>query len=165
MNKTPIEYFIDYLKIHLIDHKNYLVNRPIIKIDFIEVLKKYEQEFMEKYKTMHENKVMINPPKEITELDLSVRALNSIKQSGIRTVDELFNLSSNDMLDLKFGKKTISEINEYKVILNPPTLQEEIFTLERFTPLSNSEMLEDIEGEYVLFSSVLNLFSAKKNKK
>lgn len=36
-----------------------------------------------------------------------------------------------------------------------------INSLDRFTPLSNSKMLEDIEGEYVLFSSVLTLFSAK----
>ena len=39
--------------------------------------------------------------------------------------------------------------------------KEQLESLLRFTPLSNSEMLEDIEGEYVLFSSVLNLFSAK----
>ena len=43
--------------------------------------------------------------------------------------------------------------------------KEQLESLTRFTPLSNSEMLEDIEGEYVLFSSVLNLFVAKKNKK
>ena len=40
-----------------------------------------------------------------------------------------------------------------------------INSLDRFTPLSNSEMLEDIEGEYVLFSSVLNLFSAQNKNK
>lgn len=41
----------------------------------------------------------------------------------------------------------------------------DIYNLDRFTPLSNGEMLEDTYGEYVLFSSVLNLFSAKNKIK
>lgn len=108
---------------------------------------------MERYKTIHENKVMINPP---TDLDLSVRALNSIKQANIKTVDELFNLSINDMIVLKFGKRTINEIKELKssYITEKPLLK-----LDRYTPLNNGQMLEDLYGEYVLFSDVSALFS------
>ena len=40
----------------------------------------------------------------------------------------------------------------------------DIYNLDRFTPLNNGQMLEDTYGEYVLFSSVLNLFAAKKVK-
>lgn len=38
---------------------------------------------------------------------------------------------------------------------------QELYKLDRFTLLLDNNLLEDIEGEYVLFSSVLNLFSAK----
>lgn len=38
-----------------------------------------------------------------------------------------------------------------------------ILNIDRFTPLKNGEILEDIEGEYVLLSSVLSLFSPNKS--
>ena len=40
-----------------------------------------------------------------------------------------------------------------------------VYSLDRFTILPNGETLEDLDGEYVLFSSVLNLFAPKNNKK
>ena len=68
---------------------------------------------MEHYKTLHENKVMINPP--------------------------------------------------IKISSNPDDV---IANLDRYTPLKNGEMLEDLEGEYVLISDVYEavsiLFGAKK---
>jgi hypothetical protein len=37
-----------------------------------------------------------------------------------------------------------------------------VLKLDRFTNISNGEMLEDLYGEYVLMSDVLALFSSKK---
>ena len=37
-----------------------------------------------------------------------------------------------------------------------------VYSLDRFTHLENGEILEDLDGEYVLFSDVLKLFSAQK---
>ena len=51
----------------------------------------------------------------------------------------------------------------YKPSSNPNDI---ISNLDRYTSLSNGEMIEDLDGEYVLFSDVIKsvsiLFSAKK---
>lgn len=60
-----------------------------------------------------------------------------------------------------FSESIVEKMKPLQLLNN---LKQELFTLDRFTPLNNSEMLEDIDGEYVLISSVLNLFSANKNK-
>ena len=174
------------------------------------------------FKTLHENKQdlnqffedkVINVIKQfpntydfklpvsgvIADLDLSVRALNSLKQGGIVTTEDLFSLPLSDMTTLNFSSRTINEISEYQnkqdleqfydITLKPckkecvfearcknkysihflekseDNKKEQLESLPRFTPLSNSKMLEDIEGEYVLFSSVLNLFLAKNKNK
>jgi hypothetical protein len=44
--KTPTEYFIDYLKLHKVDDTYYLMQRQSIHQDFIEMIKKYEQEYL-----------------------------------------------------------------------------------------------------------------------
>ena len=94
---------------------------------------------MEKYKTLNENKQDLNQFFEdkvtnvikqfpnthdfklpvsgfIADLNLSVRALNSLKQGGIVTMEDLFSLSSSDMTNLNFSSRTINEISEYKTI-------------------------------------------------
>ena len=49
---------------------------------------------------------------------------------------------------------------EYKI---EDYINKVVYSLDRFTPLTNGQMLEDLEGEYVLFSSVLNLFAENKS--
>lgn len=44
--KTPIEYFIEYLRLHKVDDIYYLINRQSIHKDFLEVIKKYEEEYI-----------------------------------------------------------------------------------------------------------------------
>ena len=39
---------------------------------------------------------------------------------------------------------------------------QELYKLDRFTLLLDNSLLEDLDGEYVLFSDVLKLFSAQK---
>lgn len=51
MKKTPVEYFIDYLKLHKVDDTYYLTDRLSIHQDFIEAVKKYEQEYINSAKT------------------------------------------------------------------------------------------------------------------
>ena len=36
-----------------------------------------------------------------------------------------------------------------------------VYSLQRYSPFNSSELVEDIDGKYVLLSDVLNLFSAK----
>ena len=43
--KTPIEFFIEYLKLGMIDDNYFLSQRPAIQKDFIELIKKYEIEY------------------------------------------------------------------------------------------------------------------------
>ena len=56
-------------------------------------------------------------------------------------------------------------INENNAIINPNSnfskkiIKENIFKIDRFTPLKNGEMLEDLDGEYILFEDVLKLLS------
>lgn len=61
----------------------------------------------------------------------------------------------------KITNKYTAEKFEYK---EEEYYVKEINNLDRFTPLNNSEMLEDLQGEYVLISSVLNLFTPKNEK-
>lgn len=39
-NKTPVEYFIEYLKLHKVDDNYYLIGRQSVHKDFVEVIKK-----------------------------------------------------------------------------------------------------------------------------
>lgn len=48
--KTPIEYFIDYLKLHKVDDTYYLMQRQSIHQDFLEVIKRYEQKYINSVK-------------------------------------------------------------------------------------------------------------------
>lgn len=49
----------------------------------------------------------------IENLDLSVRAYNALKRSGINTLEDLSNLSYNDLMGMRnVGARTIHEIME-----------------------------------------------------
>jgi DNA-directed RNA polymerase alpha subunit len=50
----------------------------------------------------------------IEDLDISVRTLNSVRQAGIKTTDELFSLDERQMRLLNFSKRTIIEILNYE---------------------------------------------------
>ena len=115
---------------------------------------------MEKFKTVY-------------ELNLSARALNSIKQASIDTTQELFSLSINDMTKLKFGRKTILEIEELKkTLINTPT--ESAIDKMQIPQLSdntrglntylcvNGELIEALDGEYLKLEDVLKLFGVEK---
>lgn len=122
---------------------------------------------MKKYLTIHENKNELEKF-WLKNLDASVRAINSIKEARIQSKEELFSLSTNDMIILKFGRKTIQEISELKSKYKPSSNPNDaVSNLDRFTNLSNGEMLEDLDGEYVLFSDVIKavsiLFSAQND--
>ena len=77
--------------------------------------------------------------------------------------------------NIKIMDKPIKTIHENKndleqFITKQPTwvdainnLNNLVYSLDRFTILDNKELIEDLDGVYVLFSSVLNLF-APKNK-
>lgn len=51
MKNTPVEYFIDYLRLHKVDDTFYLMGIASIHQDFIELIKKYEQEYINSAKT------------------------------------------------------------------------------------------------------------------
>ena len=72
-----------------------------------------------------------------------------------RTIHE----NKND-LEQFYSKPIVEKIQVPQLINN---LQTGLYKLDRFTILPNGETLEDLDGEYVLFYSVLNLF-APKNK-
>lgn len=119
----------------------------------------------DKFKTIHENAVMINPP---LNLDLSVRALNSIKQANIKSTEELFSLSTNDMIILGFGRKSILEINELKDKYSAKNFEED-YWIKQINNLDkyDAEICERMNlwenGIYVKLEDGLNLFSAKND--
>ena len=118
--------------------------------------------------------------KHLKDLDFSVTALNSFKQADINTEKELIECNPNIYKKLNFSNRTIMEIKDYKTlhenkndleqfITKQPTwvdvfsnVNNLVYSLDRFTILDNKELIEDLDGEYVLFSSVLNLFAPKK---
>jgi DNA-directed RNA polymerase alpha subunit len=51
--------------------------------------------------------------KKLVELPFTVRTLNSFKMAGFTHESDLVNLTEQDLLILKFGKKTIIEVKEY----------------------------------------------------
>ena len=68
---------------------------------------------------------------------------------------------NKNYLEQFYSKPIVEKIQVPQLINN---LQTEIYNLDRFTILDNKELIEDLDGEYVLFSSVLNLFAPKINK-
>lgn len=85
-------------------------------------------------KTIHENK------NDLEQFYINCKCHNS----GVSSFTGACNICN-------LRKKEINNVNNL------------VYTLDRFTILPNGEALEDLDGEYVLFSSVLNLF-APKNK-
>ena len=80
----------------------------------------------------------------------TIVTLNSTPMEKFKTLHE----NKND-LEQFYSKSTLEDIKS--------KVEPLIYTLDRVTILENKELIEDLDGEYVLFSSVLNLF-APKNK-
>ena len=50
---------------------------------------------------------------DIAELDLSVRSFNCLKKSGIHTIEQLKEMSDDDLLSLRwFGIRCLNEVHE-----------------------------------------------------
>ena len=106
---------------------------------------------MEKFKTLHESK---NDLEQFWIFDAG-----SI-DGRILTPEELLGnqITKKEFYKNREEEKLIRE-NQGKEYLRTET--KDVYSLDRFTILDNGETLEDLEGEYVLFSSVLNLFAPK----
>jgi DNA-directed RNA polymerase alpha subunit len=50
---------------------------------------------------------------EVSDLNLTVRAFNFLKKANILTTEEFFNLTEEDLVRLKCGRKTTDEIKSY----------------------------------------------------
>ena len=108
---------------------------------------------MEKFKTLHENK---------NDLEQFWIFNTGSIDGKILTPEELLgNQITKDEFYKNIKKEKLIRENQAKKYLRIET--KEVYNLDRFTVLPNGETLEDLDGEYVLFSSVLNLF-APKNK-
>ena len=112
---------------------------------------KTETKDMENYWTIHESK---NDLEQFWIFDAG-----SI-DGRILTPEELLGnqITKKEFYKNREEEKLIRE-NQGKEYLR--TEKKDIYSLDRFTLLSNGSMLEDLDGEYVLFSSVLNLFVPK----
>jgi len=57
--------------------------------------------------------LMRNYTRNITEYDFSVRALNCLWQSGIKTIDQLAERTEEDLLNIRnLGRRSIQEIKD-----------------------------------------------------
>lgn len=81
----------------------------------------------------------------VDELELSVRASNSLKHANIRTIGELVGLTEDDMMDFRnFGKKSLDEI---KSILEAMGLSLGMKVAGVVTPPKPIEVIVDDESE------------------
>ena len=56
---------------------------------------------------------------KLTDMDLSVRALNCLKSAEVETLGELVVFNKNDLLKFRnFGKKSLTELDELLASLN-----------------------------------------------
>nr|HQG67752.1 DNA-directed RNA polymerase subunit alpha C-terminal domain-containing protein [Paludibacteraceae bacterium] len=56
---------------------------------------------------------------KLTDLELSVRALNCLKAADIETLGQLCSFQRNDLLKFRnFGKKSLAELEEKLISLN-----------------------------------------------
>lgn len=107
---------------------------------------------MEKYKTIAENNVTINACSKGN----SCFCDGSCKIKSKSIVDKLKPIQLLNNLQIE----TTPELEEliFLISSNP---NDPISNMERYTPLSDGQMLEDIDGEYVKFFDVINLFARK----
>ncbi|OGW75182.1 MAG: DNA-directed RNA polymerase subunit alpha [Omnitrophica bacterium RBG_13_46_9] len=74
---------------------------------------KLPEEIVEKEETKEEKELMEKFDMPITELELSVRSSNCLKEAKIKTIGELIRKTEMEMLKYRnFGKKSLSEINK-----------------------------------------------------
>ncbi len=56
---------------------------------------------------------------KLTDMDLSVRALNCLKSAEVETLGELVVFNKNDLLKFRnFGKKSLTELDDLLASLN-----------------------------------------------
>lgn len=105
------------------------------------------------YKTLHENKNYLEQfwIFDAGSIDGRILTPEELLANQIRKDKFYKNIKKEKLIREKQGKEYLR------------TETKDIYSLDRFTILPNGETLEDLDGEYVLFSSVLNLF-APKNK-
>ncbi|HEU23677.1 MAG: DNA-directed RNA polymerase subunit alpha [Mesoaciditoga sp.] len=98
-----IEHF-EFLRANLpLDQKE---NPPVVE-------KKEEEKVKEESKSQNDDAMAIYDKMKIEDLELSVRALNSLKRGKIETVGELLRRDEKSLLKIKnFGTKSLEEINE-----------------------------------------------------
>ncbi|BBJ27204.1 DNA-directed RNA polymerase subunit alpha [Athalassotoga saccharophila] len=100
----------------LIEHFEFLrSNLPIDQKENPPVLEKKEEEnkVKEESKSQSDDAMAIYDKMKIEDLELSVRALNSLKRGKIETVGELLRRDEKSLLKIKnFGTKSLEEINE-----------------------------------------------------
>ncbi len=98
-----IEHF-EFLRANLpLDQKE---NPPVVE-------KKEEEKVKEESKSQSDDAMAIYDKMKIEDLELSVRALNSLKRGKIETVGELLRRDEKSLLKIKnFGTKSLEEINE-----------------------------------------------------
>lgn len=84
--------------------------------------------------------------REIAELELSIRARNLLRNSGIKTVGELINKTTQDLININgFGQKVLNEIEEVLAELG-------------LKLASGSGILEEAEINKIMICSALNGF-------
>lgn len=54
--------------------------------------------------------------KKLTDLDFSVRALNSFKQNNFVNLSDILNIDERVLKDLNFSNRTIKEVMKYKTM-------------------------------------------------
>ncbi len=100
----------------LIEHFAFLKsNLPIEQKEYPPVIEKKEEEVKakEEPKSQSDDAMAIYDKMKIEDLELSVRALNSLKRGKIETVGELLRRDEKSLLKIKnFGTKSLEEINE-----------------------------------------------------
>lgn len=83
---------------------------------------------------------------KLIELPFTIRALNSFKMVGFTHESDLVNLTEQDLLNLKFGKKTIIEIKEYFKTSKQVTLGDLREMVRLFEECSDDLVIEKVFG-------------------
>lgn len=126
---------------------------------------------MKKYKTIEEAKIEINPPKEV-----SIKIPEKLNMDGI---EEFLRVNSKNCKNgkqcfcdgsCKKPPKSLIEQEKPRDLYSAQSFEyrEEdyinkiVYTLDRYRETYGSGIVLDEDGEYVLFSDVLALFSRKK---
>ena len=82
----------------------------MIEVEVKPVTDEYDEELMKMKQTLQ---------RKLSEMDLSVRALNCLKAAEVDTLGDLVKFTKNDLLKFRnFGKKSLTELDELLVKMN-----------------------------------------------